>query len=483
MRAALLLTLFGATPLAAQTADRPLVITGVTVIPGTGAAAQPGQTVVIQGGRITAIGSAARRPPGGQVVDGRGKFLIAGLWDMHVHLANRPLLPGDTGQAGLERNREWAFPLLLSYGVTGVRDMAGDLGVLTGWRSLVRAGAILGPRLVVTGRKLGNKPVVPGAPWPIETDDDVRRSVQLLRTGGADFVKVDGLAARYLPALFDAAAKAGLPVAGHTALDLGAAGVAAAGQRSIEHLDGVILATSAREAAIRADALAEFGWWRRLLVRMGLSHPIEDFRRRYREMLASQSDERADSLITTFLQYQTWQVPTLTLLRDIRLIPPSETLAGAIARYAPPGGGEPTADVRWEGDTLLPHRLYRQEVHLLHQMMRRGMPILAGTDGPGGTRLPGASLLDELELLVDVGMSPAQALASATREPARFLGLLDSLGTVEPGKIADLVLLDANPLEQITNVRRIHGVVRAGRWLGPGALDSLRAVAAGLAGR
>lgn len=483
MRAALLLTLLGVAPLAAQSADRPLVITGVTVIPGNGAPSQAGQTVVIQGSRIASIGATARRPPGAQVIDGRGRFLIAGLWDMHVHLANRPLLPGDTGQAGLERNREWAFPLLLSYGVTGVRDMAGDLGVLTGWRERVRAGAILGPRLVVTGKKLGNKPVVPGAPWPIETDDDVRRSVELLRAGGADFVKVDGLAARYLPALFEAAGKAGLPVVGHTALDLGAAGVSAAGQRSIEHLDGVILATSAREAAIRSDALAEFGWWRRLLARLGRSDPIENFRRRYREMLESQSEERADSLITTFLRNQTWQVPTLTLLQDIRLFPPSEALAGAIARFAPPGSGEPTADVRWEGDTLLPHRLYRQEVHLLHQMIVRGVPILAGTDGPGGTRLPGASLLDELELLVGAGMTPAQALASATREPARFLGLLDSLGTVEPGKVADLVLLDANPLERIANIRRIHGVVRGGRWLGPEALDSLRAVAAGFAAR
>ncbi len=483
MRAVLLFAVLAVAPAGAQVPDRPLVITGVTVIPGNGAPARPQQTVVIQDGRITAISPAGRGNPRGQVVDGRGKYLIAGLWDMHAHLANRPLLPGPADSAGLERNRDWAFPLLLAHGVTGVRDMAGNLAVLVRWRREVQAGSVLGPRLVVTGKKLGKGPVVPGAPWPIERESDVYRSVQLLSQGGADFVKLDGLAARYLPAAVAAAAKAELPVVGHTALDLGVAGVAAAGQRSIEHLDGVILAASARDAAIRADALAEFGWWRRLLVRAGLSDPEENFRRRYREMLDSQSDGRTDSLIGVLLQHQTWQVPTLTMLRDIRLLPPGPPLAAAIARYAPPDGGEPPPDIRWGGDTLLPHQLYRRELEILGAMIRRGVPILAGTDGPGGTRVPGASLVSELELLVEAGMSPARALAAATSEPARFLGLQDSLGTVEPGKLADLVLLDADPLLEIGNLRRVRGVIRGGRWLGPAELDSLRNRAAALAGR
>lgn len=482
MRHLLLLPLLAAAPAVAQVPDRPLVIVGVTVIPGTGAPGQPGQTVVIQRGRIGAIGPVGRRPPGALVIDGRGKFLIAGLWDMHTHLANRPLFgTGDT--AGLDRNREWAFPLLLASGVTGVRDMAGNLAVLASWRDQVQAGRLLGPRLVITGKKLGKGPVVPGAPWPIVSDDDVRRSVALLREGGADFVKLDGLAARHLPAALAAAAQAGLPVVGHTALDLGVAAVSAAGQRSIEHLDGVILSAASREAAIRADALAEFGWWRRLLVRVGLSDPEENFRRRYREMLESQSAPRTDSLIATLLQHRTWQVPTIAMLRDIRLLPPSAPLAEAIARYAPRDGGEPPPDIRWAGDTLLPHQLYRREMEILAAMIARGVPVMAGTDGPGGTRLPGASLITELELLVEAGLSPAGALAAATREPARFLGQLDSLGTVETGKVADLVLLDADPLQAIGNLRRVQGVVRGGRWLGPAALDSLRHTAAAVAGR
>lgn len=485
MRSTLLLFALASPQLAAQAPNPPLVISGVTVITMAGPAVSTPQSVVVEHGRITAIGrpDAVHRPTGAVAVDARGKYLIPGLWDMHTHLALRPLLSGAGDAAGLDRNREWAFPLLLAYGVTGVRDMAGTLSVLVRWRDQVGSGAVLGPRLVVTGRKLGKNPVVAGAPFPIEADEDVRRSVELLRAGGADFVKVDGLAGRHFPALFDAARAAGLPVVGHTSLDLGAAGVAEAGQRSIEHLDGVVLATSNDEAAIRRDALAEFGWWRRLLTWGGLYKPEEHFRRRYREMVQSQSEARTDSLIATFLRHQTWQVPTVTMLRDIRLLPPFPAQEAALERYSPARSREPGPDIRWGGDTLLAHQVYHREVEILARMVRRGVPVLAGTDGPSGTRLPGASLSDELELLVEAGLTPEEALASATTEPARFLGLSDSLGSVERGKVADLVLLDADPRVQIGNVRRIYGVVRAGRWLGPATLDSLRAAAAARAGR
>lgn len=485
MRATLLLLTLAAHPLGAQIPDRPLVITGVTVIAMAGPPAPLPQTVVIEHGRITAIYRAAVPvpPAGALIIDGRGKYLIPGLWDMHTHLALRPLLPGASGTAGLQRNREWAFPLLLASGVTGVRDMAGTLSVLVGWRNQIVAGTLLGPRLVVTGRKIGKDPVVAGAPFPVASDEDVRRSVALLQAGGADFVKVDGLPGARFPALFSAARAAHLPVVGHTALDLGAAGVAEAGQRSIEHLDGVLLATSAHEPEIRRDALAEAGWWRRLLTWAGRSNPEENFRRRYREVIASQSPARTDSLISTFLAHQTWQVPTLTMLRDIRLLDPTPAQVEALSRYGLAARREPGPDLRWDGDTLLAHQVYRREVEIFARMVQRGVPILAGTDGPGGNRVPGASIGDELEFMVDAGMTPEQALASATREPARFLGLLDSLGTVEQGKLADLVLLDADPRVRIGNVRRVYGVIRAGRWLPPEALDSLRTAAAGLVGR
>lgn len=485
MRSIPLLLLLAVHPLVAQSPARPLVITGVTVISMAGAKDPPPQTVVIEGGRITAVyRSAGPRPPVGALfIDGRGKYLIPGLWDMHTHLALRPLLPGTSGSAGLKRNREWAFPLLLASGVTGVRDMAGALSVLVEWRGQVAAGTLLGPRLVVTGRKLGKDPVVPGAPDPIASDDDVRRSVEMLREGGADFVKVDGLPGRRFPALMQAARTAGLSVVGHTALDLGAAGVAEAGQRSIEHLDGVLLAASAREQEIRRDALAESGWWRRLLAWAGLSRPEENFRRRYREMIVSQSPARTDSLIARFLAHETWQVPTLTMLRDIRLVAPTPAQAEALSSYGLPARPEPGPDTRWGGDTLLAHQVYRRELEIFARMVERGVPILAGSDGPGGSRVPGSSVADELELMVEAGMTPEQALASATLQPARFLGLLDSLGTVDVGKLADLVLLDADPLERIANVRRVHGVIRAGRWLPRETLDSLRAAAAALVGR
>ena len=455
----------------------PVVIRDVTVISATGAPPAPGMTVVLSGGRIQAVTTAqqARLPRGARVVNGRGKYLIPGLWDMHTHLANRPLFPGEDRAAGFERNRDYTFSLLLAAGVTGVRDMAGDLAVLARWREEVARGAVLGPRLVITGKKLGKNPVVPGAPYPIASDADVRRSVELLQQGGADFVKVDGLPGQYFYLLFQAANAAGLDVVGHSTLDLGVVEAARMGQRSLEHLDGVVLACASEESGIRADAVAEGGWWRRLLTRTGLSDPEDNFRDRYRRMLASQQAAKTDSVIAILRQHETWQVPTLVLLRDIRLLPPSAPLAEALAAYATPEGGEPPPDIRWAGDTALPHALYRREFAILGGMIRAGVPVLAGTDGPGGTRLPGVALHDELELLVAAGMTPLQALQAATREPARFLGLLDSLGTVEPGKVADLVLLDADPLADIGNVRRVSGVARAGRWLDGAALEGLRA--------
>lgn len=462
----------------------PVVITHVTVITGRDGPPLFDQTVTIAGGRIRAVEPArgAHPPRGAVLVDGRDRYLLPGLWDMHTHLANRPMLREGDRPAPLDRNREYGLPLLLAYGITGVRDMAGDITVLSQWRADIAAGHLLGPRLVFTGRKLGKSPVVAGAPYPIASDADVLTSVTRLREAGADFVKVDGLAARYYYRLFQAANAAGLSVVGHSSLELGAVKVAEMGQRSLEHLDGMVLACATDEAGIRADAVADLGWWRRQLARVGLSDPEANFRARYRAMLGTQDPARTDSILAILRRHETWQVPTLVMLRDIRLLAPSPALQAELRRFAAPENGAPPPDVRWVGDTTLPHQLYRRELEILGRMIALGVPIMAGTDGPGGTRLPGPGLHDELALLVSAGMTPLQAIQAATREPARFLGALDSLGTVEPGKVADLVLLEADPLADITNTRRIHGVVVRGLWLGPSALDSLRASAARAAG-
>ncbi len=475
----LALSLLSRPPAPADTAPPAVLLTGVTVIPATDAAPQPGMNVLVAGGRIRAISRTpvAGVPAGTRRVDARGKFLIPGLWDMHMHLAAKPLRPGPDRAAAYERNRAGMFPMLIASGVTGVRDMAGELPILTRWRDEAASGVVPGPRLVVTGRKLGNAPVVTGAPFPPESEADVLSSVRLLVAGGADFIKVDGLAGRLYPRLFQAANAAGKVVVGHTSLDLGAVAVAKMGQRSIEHLDGIVLSCSDDEDAIRADAVAEEGWWRRLLARVGLSHPIENFRRRYREMLATQGEARTDSVAAVFRTRETWQVPTLTMLRDIRLLPPAPSVAAEFGTYGGLWGRDPAPDTRWEGDTALAHALYRREVAILGRFIRDSVPILAGTDGPMGSRVPGVSLHEELALLVDAGMTPLQALQAATREPARFLGLADSLGTVEPGKVADLVLLDADPLADIHNIGRISGVFLRGEYFGPAALDSLRGAA------
>ena len=195
-----------------------MVIWDVTVIDGTGAAPAPHMAVIVQFGTIQAIRPILgfRAPHGAQIIDGAGRYLIPGLWDMHVHMSTRPSTPLGTGPRSYAANSRYFLPLFVAAGITGVRDMSGDLRLLQAWRDSVRGGSLIGPRMVITGFKLGGaSPTGPGAPFPLLTETDVRRSVRLLKAGGADFVKIDNLPAELIPALADECRKQGLDFVGH----------------------------------------------------------------------------------------------------------------------------------------------------------------------------------------------------------------------------------------------------------------------------
>lgn len=433
--------------------ERPLVFTHVNVIDATGTPMQPDMTVVIQGEQIAELGKSGsgRIPPNAQIVDARGKYLIPGLWDMHVHEIFGEWLPED----------EKIIPsLFVANGVTGVRDMGGDLEPLKKWRARIAEGKLLGPRMIIAGPMLdGPVPQFPSSA-PVKDAAHARQIVDELKRNGADFIKIQSLIPRdgYFAAA-DEAKKIGMVFVGHVPDQVHATEASNAGQKSIEHLTGVFEGCSTVEDELMAA-------------------PRGPGRGRF---LSTYDPGRAKALIALFVRNQTWQVPTLYWERGEWLIEQTNSGPDPLAKYAPAAWRERTwpmftRDISksWSTDPVADREKFVQaELKMVGEMKRAGVPILAGTDTAAGVRVyPGFSLHDELASLVQAGLTPMEALQAATLNAGRFLGLADT-GIIEKGKRADLVLLDANPLEDIGNTRKIQSVVLAGRYFSRADLDHL----------
>lgn len=452
-----------------------ILLRAVTLVGLEGQPNRPRQDVLIRNGRIISVVPASLQSPGPgvRVVNASGLFVIPGLWDMHFHLTVFPVGGGGGGDMDLEHNADVFFPLFLAQGVTGVRDASGELPVLRQWRDAIRNGERVGPRLVITGRKIsGGLPVVAGAPSPIRNAADANETMRQLKAGGADFVKIGDTPAEIFPVIIRAATEAGLPVAGHVPADVSAVQASDWGMSSIEHLGGVLTASSTAEPAILAHARHEATWWGRLLLRYERWRPTVRHFERVQMALDSYSDSAAAVAFEHFRRNQTWQVPTLVALQDVLGVG-SPDLSTPLETYRPPSLTPLPGEYRTAYTRAVVERLSAKQSDLVRDMANAGVPLLAGTDGPGTRRMPGESLLRELELMVRAGLTPSQALAAATSGPARFLHASDSLGAVAPGYVADLVLLAADPTVAIQNLRQIRGVVVAGRYLSPIALDSM----------
>ena len=437
----------------AVAADRPVAFTHVNVIDTTGGPTQHDMTVVVTGQRIVKVAKTGRAatPNNMQVVDGRGKYLIPGLWDMHVHTVFGEWLPQWTGE-------KISFPLFVANGVTGVRDMGADLAVAKQWRSDIASGKLLGPRLVIAGPMLdGPKPRFPSSVG-VGTPNDGRKTVDDLKRAGVDFIKFQSLIPRdaYFAAV-EEAKKQSIPFVGHVPDAVRASEASNAGQKSIEHLTGVFEACSTIE-----DELMK-----------GPKGPGR--------FVATYSDANAKTLIALFAKNQTWQVPTLVWEHGQWLIDKSDFSRDPLTKYAPAAWKDHTwpmftTDILKDMDTdPLPIRekFTDKELEIVGAMHRAGVPFLAGTDTAAGVHVfPGFSLHEELEYFVRAGFTPLEALQTATRNPALFFGRSD-MGSVQKGKIADLVLLDADPLTDIRNTRKIRAVVLNGRYLSRSDLDDL----------
>lgn len=438
-----------------QTSAKPIAFEHVAIVDVRSGQTKADMTVLLSKHRINQIGpsKSVHVPKNALIIDASGKYLIPGLWDMHVHSlwdASRPSL---------------FFPLFLANGVTSVREMGGPMPAAdqVRWRNDVESGAALGPRLVVSGPFVdGPRPIWPGS-IKVSTEEDGKQAVDTLTAAGVDFVKVyTGVPRAAYFGIAEEAKKKKIPFVGHVPLQIGVDEASNARQRSIEHLMGILLYTSSKGDELKAD-----------LMKGTNINQINN------QLVDTYDPPKAAALYALFVKNDTWQTPTLTIRHARPYLQELQASNDPRLKYMPKSIVEswgPHVDQRQPTRPEIiasRKRLFQKELELVGSMNRAGVKLLAGTDTPNPYCFPGFSLHDELGFMVEAGLTPLEALQTATINPAEFLGLSKTLGTVEEGKIADVVLLDANPLENIANTKRIAAVVSSGRLLDRKALDGL----------
>ncbi len=435
--------------------NRSIVFRNVTLIDMRSEQPKTNMTIVVSGNRISKIGRNIKIPKDAEVIDASGKFLIPGLWDMHVHLFNN--ISGNN-----TNNKDSYFPLFLANGVTGVRDMwtdPDDIKLVREWQSEIDAGKMIGPRIFVGSSIVDGVPVTHKNSLGVSTPDEARQAVRMLKDSGAGFIKIyENLSRESYFAIADEAKKLKISFAGHVPDSITPTEASNAGQKSIEHLTRMLIACSSKEDKFKTLKNAE--WTPALRA----------------ELMESYSEQKCREVSALFVKNGTWHDPTNVVLRA-RLLSEDESFKkDARLRYVPadekPNWFKSTENFRPANRKNREAR-FQKDLEILKVMHQSGVPILAGTDLGNPFIYAGFSLHDELELLVQAGLSPFEALKTATVNPAKYLGLEKSLGTVENGKLADLILLDANPLLNISNTGKINSVVANGRYLDRKTLDEM----------
>ncbi|MGJ0184238.1 amidohydrolase family protein [Corynebacterium glyciniphilum] len=430
-------------------ASRPVVLHGAVIVDATTDSREP-STIVIVEGFITDVASSDRAniPAEALTINLDGRFVIPGLWDMHVHQFDADYLP---------------FHLL--NGVTGIRHMGG-IPAHHQWREDLRTGRLTSPRMVLASPIIdGPQPLRPGS-IAVHDAESARQAVTESRTAGADFLKIYNLIPQdAFAALVDEARRNNIPYAGHLPLVTTLAETAAQGQASIEHLEGLLVA-GARDADRLQSEIAK--------LTVGSLAEMQQVQDRVTQAAKQQDTARAEAICAELATQGVWNTPTLAVLHASATAGtddfPLENLLDYVEPHLRPIWEQVTNAEVSHSQQEQRRTLFETQLDAVARLHRHGVGLLAGTD----TFVPGFSLHDELELFVRAGLSPLEALTTATYNPAAFFGVTDTFGTIQSGRVADLVVLNSDPLEDITNTRRISGVMLAGRYYDETALANLK---------
>jgi imidazolonepropionase-like amidohydrolase len=450
LRVILLASLLAVPAAAAPTSPETFVFVNVTVLPMDTDRTLPGQTVIVRDDRIVELGAAGqmRTPDDATVIDGEGRYLMPGIAEMHAHI---PPQPGNE-QATLD-----ILFLYVANGITFARGMLGAPHHLE-LRAKAARGEIVSPRIYTSGPSLnGNSVASPVAGRAMVADQ---------KRAGYDFLKIHpGLDRARYDAIVEAADEHGIDLAGHVPHEVGLMRALEVGQVTVDHLDAYI-PPLLRDDSPKADVAPSFFGW-------NLSDEVDEAKI---APLAQQTREAG-----------VWNVPTESLMQHVLLPSPTaeELAAREEMRFVPR-----TLRAQWaerknevlanpDYDPELAERFIEVRAKLIKALHDEGAGLLLGSDAPQIFNVPGFAIHHELRMLVEAGLTPYEALATGNVNVAKFLGEEDSFGTIAPGQRADLVLLEANPLADVSNFRQTAGVMLNGRWLPQAELQAgLDAIAA-----
>jgi hypothetical protein len=434
---------------------------------------QDNQTVIIKAGKIHKVVSTdeLRLAPENEIIDGTNKFIIPGLWDTHVHFAF------------IEDLAPRMFDLFMAYGITSVRDIGGEIGFMKEWKERSLSNPTSAPRVMIAGPLLDGMPNVydgssvgrPPISVGLHKVDDVVKKVHQLDSLGVDLLKAyEMLAPDQFVAITRLGREKGLKVTGHVPLSMDVISASNAGLNSIEHLKNIEMS-----CASNADELLKK---RREMLALGKNDPGGVLRSRIHQAiipiaLDNYDESKEQEVLEVLAKNQTWQIPTLTInVGSTKRFYASEEWKESY-QYLPD-----SLEKRWttnvdrmmrDGPSDLNRRFSKWKLEIVDKMHKTGIEMMAGTDTPVGHLIPGLSLHEELALLVEAGLSPLDAIKTATLNPARYFNLENELGSIKENMWADLIILDANPLENINNTKRIYAVLKQGKYFDRNELDEI----------
>ena len=410
----------------------PLFIKNVNIIPMPGSRILHGYDVIIEGARIKQILSSRKQKSEkftGRVINGTGKFLIPGLFDMHVHLESKSF-----------------FPLFLMNGITAIREVGSTRKDIFQLRDKVNSGNIIGPRMFIAG------PILEGDPpfWQgfknLRTAAEAKKAVGELKKKGADFIKVyDTLTPKVYTMILETAHKLGLNVTGHIPSSMDMFAALRAGQDCFEHIDTL------GNSIFKITWTKKKGQW--VVGKIKLSGPKL-------AMLLRQLSIKKSAVCPTLVFFEKYaKLATYKKLlgsQEMRYMP---KYYGSVAWN--PSHPKSFANIKGKDPQWFRNagNIAKPMLKLIPLLQKKGIVLLAGSDTPNAFVVPGFSLIEELKLLVLAGLKPFQALEAATYNSSLFLGVSHELGTIERGKIANLVLLRKNPLQNISYIRSVEGVI------------------------